>query len=65
MVAVNYELEAEQSKYMSEKYKYGNSLTQLEICKKKEKELKNYCAQRLKEIEEMSNRQATQQLLFT
>lgn len=45
------DLQEEQKKYWAERRLYGNSETQLSICKKKEKDLKEYCKNRLKEIE--------------
>jgi hypothetical protein len=57
---MNYELElitmvqkvqAEQKEYWSLKRKYGNATQQLDLCKKLEKELKEYCNKRKKEIE--------------
>jgi hypothetical protein len=54
----------EQHKYFTEKRLYGNSTTQLEICKKLEKELKAYCAKRAKEIEDEINKVPQQSQLF-
>lgn len=51
LIAMVERLQAEQHKYFKEKRQYGNSPTQLELCKKLESELKKYCADRKKEIE--------------
>lgn len=45
------EVQREQHQYFKEKRLYGNSSQQLEKCKKLEKELKDYCTKRKKEIE--------------
>jgi len=42
-------VQGEQKEYWRLKRKYGNATQQLEICKRLEKELKDYCDQRLKE----------------
>jgi hypothetical protein len=51
LIAMVQDVQQEQSKYFKEKKLYGNSTTQLEICKTKEKQLKDYLAKRKKEIE--------------
>jgi hypothetical protein len=58
------QVQHEQHKYFKEKFLYGNSTTQLEICKKLEKELKVYCTKRAKEIEDEINKVPQQSQLF-
>lgn len=52
-------VQREQHQYFKEKRLYGNSSQQLEKCKILEKQLKDYCTKRRKEIE------SKQQNLFT
>lgn len=46
-------MQAEQREYFVLKAKYGGATQQLDKCKKLEKELKNYCADRRKILEEV------------
>ena len=51
LIAMVEEVQREQHRYYKEKRLYGNSSQQLEKCKKLEKQLKEYCTKRKKEIE--------------
>jgi len=57
-------VQREQQIYFAEKRQYGNSTTQLEKCKKLERELAKYCRDRAKEIDAEINKKPVQQNLF-